>query len=78
MRARNVLKRVLQRGMDAGEFRMMPLEMLADVLFAPILMLAIRRHSVDLCGTKVTDPEAYLQTHFELTLHGISAQGSAR
>lgn len=76
-RARNVLKRVLQRGMDSGEFSSMPLEMLADVLFAPILMLAVRRHSVDLCGSKITDPEAYLQTLFELTLHGLLSRSPA-
>jgi len=51
--------------------------MLADVLFAPILMLAIRRHSVDLCGTHITDPEAYLKTHIDLTLHGLYGRSSA-
>ena len=71
-RARGLLKRVLQRGIDAGEFRPMNLEMSADVLFAPILMLAIRRHSVDLCGSTSTDPELYLKTHMELALHGLS------
>ena len=76
-RARNLLKRVLQRGVDAGEFRAMPVDMVAEVLFAPILMLAIRRHSVDLCGSITTDAEAYLKTHFELTLHGLLGNRNA-
>jgi len=70
-RARSLLKRVLQRGIDAGEFRPLALDMAADVLFAPILLLAIRRHSVDILGSTTTDPELYLETHFELALRGL-------
>lgn len=77
-RARNLLKRVLQRGIAAGEFRSMPVDMVADVLFAPILMLAIRRHSVDMCGATTIDAETYLQTHFELTLHGLVSSSNSR
>ena len=70
-RGRDLVKRVLQRGVDSGEFRAIPLELAADVLFAPMLMLAIWRHSLDACGVVARDPEAYIKTHFDLALHGL-------
>ena len=70
-RGRDLVKRVLQRGIDAGEFRAMPLDTAADVLFAPMLMLAIWRHSLDACGVVARDPEVYIKTHFDLALHGL-------
>lgn len=70
-RGRVLIQRVLQRGIDAGEFRPLPVEMAADVLFAPVLMLAIWRHSMDACGIAARDPEAYLKTHLALSLDGL-------
>ena len=37
---------------------------------APLLMLAISRFSLRLCGPQVA-PETYLETHFELLLQGL-------
>ena len=70
-RGRDLFKRVLQRGMDTGEFRSMPPDLAADVLFAPMLMLAIWRNSLDACGVVARDPEVYIKTHFDLALHGL-------
>ena len=70
-RGRDLVKRVLQRGVDSGEFRALPLDLAADVLFAPMLMLAIWRHSLDACGVVARDPDDYIKTHFDLALHGL-------
>ena len=70
-RGRDLFKRVMQRGVDSGEFRPMPQELVADVLFAPMLMLAIWRHSLDACGVVARDPDVYIKTHFDIALHGL-------
>jgi len=70
-RGRALLRSALQRGIDAGEFRPVDVEATVDVIIAPLLMLAISRFSLRLCGQEVA-PEAYLDAHFALLLHGLS------
>ena len=69
-RGRNLLRQALQRGVAAGEFRSIDVEAAIDVIFAPVLMLAIWRHSMGVCG-KEQDPDTYLNTHLDLLLSGL-------
>lgn len=72
IRVRRLLGGVLQRGMAAGEFRSLPLEATIDVVFAPLLMLAIWRFSMGpCCAQSANDPAAYLKTHLDLLLAGL-------
>lgn len=72
MRGRRLLGGVLERGMAAGEFRRLPVETTIDVVFAPLLMLAIWRFSMGpCCAQAASDPTAYLDTHLDLLLHGL-------
>ena len=72
LRGRRLLGSVLQRGMAAGEFRNLPLETTIDVVFAPLLMLAIWRFSMGPCWAQsANDPAAYLETHLDLLLAGL-------
>jgi AcrR family transcriptional regulator len=81
VRGRDLMRRTLQRGIAAGEFRAVDVETAIDAIFAPVLLMVIWRYSLGLCcGTK-HDPQTYLQTHFDLTLNGILAParpGAAR
>ena len=72
-RGRALLGRVLQRGVEQGEFRRLDVETAVDVIFAPLMMLVIWRSTLSYCGREI-DPEAFLQTHFELLLDGLLAQ----
>lgn len=71
VRIRDLLRRVLQRGMASGEFRTLDVESCIDVILAPPLMLAIWRHSLLPQGCGKEEPEMYLRTHLELLLNGL-------
>ena len=73
-RGRALLRTTLQRGIAGGEFRPVDVEAAIDVIIAPLLMLAISRFSIRLCGQEVS-PEAYLETHFALLLYGLQGAG---
>lgn len=70
-RGRELMRRVLQRGIDAGEFRPVKVDMAIDVIFAPVLMMLIWRYSLGACGCGSHDPEAYLETHLDLVQCGL-------
>ena len=73
LRGRSILRRALQRGIAAGEFRNVDLETAIDVIFAPVLMMVIWQYSMGIgCGTE-NNPSTYLQNHLELTLGGLSS-----
>jgi len=76
-RGRALMRRVLELGIAAGEFRPTDIEVAIDVIFAPVLMLAIWRYSLGPCGCGGHDPVQFLQTHIDLALHGLSARSSA-
>lgn len=44
-----------------------------DVIFAPLMMLVVWRFSFYYCGRQ-PDPETFLQTHFDLLVHGLRQQ----
>jgi AcrR family transcriptional regulator len=73
-RGRELLRRILVRGIAAGEFRNVDVETAIDVIFAPVLMLLIWRYSLGACGCGGHDPEVYLDTHLDLALHGLVAR----
>ena len=64
---------VIQRGIDSGEFRPVPLEFVPRIACAPVNMLMLWRHSFDLCGGNVIDPIAYLDAHTDLLVNGLKA-----
>ena len=70
-RGRDLMRRTLQRGIESSEFRSVDLETTIDVIFAPVLMMVIWRHSLGSCGCGSHDPAAYLATHLDLTLRGL-------
>ncbi len=74
-RGRELMRRVLLRGMASGEFRAIEVETAIDVIFAPVIMMLIWRYSLGACGCGSHDPATYLKTHLDLVLNGIA--GSA-
>ncbi len=73
VRGRDLMRRTLQRGIAAGEFRVVDVETAIDVIFAPVLMLVIWRYSLGACCGGKHDPQVYLQTHLDLAVNGLSA-----
>jgi AcrR family transcriptional regulator len=70
VRGRSLLRSALRRGIDNGEFREMDVESCIDVIIAPLLMLIIWRYSFCFCGNDI-QPEAYIDTHFDLLINGL-------
>lgn len=76
-----VLAGILQRGIERGEFRALPPQAAAHALMAPLIFMALHRHSLGACrvhGAVAIDPHALLQTHLELVLHGLELRAPAR
>ena len=67
----------VQRGIERGEFRPMPLHEVAHALMAPIIFMAIHRHSFGACpvhGGVEVDPTVVLDTHLDLVLRGLEVR----
>lgn len=71
----NLIGRILQRGITSGEFRPMDLPYGVYLVLAPMLFLAMWRHSVGSgCGSpQQLDPKKYLAAQLDMLLHGFSA-----
>ena len=70
VRGSALLRKVLQRGIERGEFRTLDLETAIDVIYAPLMMLVVWRSSMRFCA-RDTDPATYLKTHFDLLVQGL-------
>ena len=68
-----LIERVLQRGMDRGEFRPIDLRYGVYVVMAPILFLAMWKHSWGHCCEAPTQlvPEDYLAIQLDNILNGL-------
>jgi len=70
-----LIERILQRGVARGEFRPMDLTYGVYLVLAPMLFLAMWRHSLGACcGSQAQlDPQKYLAAQLDMLLHGFSA-----
>lgn len=70
-----MLSMVLQRGIDSGEFRTVPLAHTVDALLAPLLTTMIFSHSFGqlpgCCIGSTKDPLGFLKDALDLVLHGL-------
>ncbi|MBK6594812.1 MAG: TetR/AcrR family transcriptional regulator [Burkholderiales bacterium] len=74
----DLLRRVLQRGVDRGEFRPIDLRYGIYTVLAPMLFLATWKHSLGTCiGTEAIDPEQYFRVQVDTLLHGITQEQAA-
>ncbi len=65
------------RGIETGEFRPMPLHEVAHALIAPLIFMAVHRHSFGACpvhGAVEVDPRTMLDTHLDLVLRGLEVR----
>lgn len=80
--AERLLSSAVQRGIDRGEFRPMPLPAAAHALMAPIIFMVLHQHSIGACpvhGADAPSPQLMLQTYLELVLRGLETRpGPAR
>jgi len=68
-----LIRRILQRGMDSGEFRPLDLDYAVFSLVAPMIFLMMMKHSLGACAPQdyPLDPERYVRSQCETLLMGL-------
>ncbi|HMR29961.1 MAG TPA: TetR/AcrR family transcriptional regulator [Geminicoccaceae bacterium] len=62
---------IVRRGIEQGEFRPIDAEHAARLLMAPLLFLALWRHSFARVAPGPLDPIAFCRAHLDMALHGL-------
>jgi AcrR family transcriptional regulator len=78
--AHRLLAGALQRGIDSGEFRPVPVADAVHVLIAPPLFLALHRHSIGACPVQgvTLDERSVIETQIDLMLKGLEVRQPRR
>jgi TetR/AcrR family transcriptional regulator len=73
MPAHRLITGTLQRGIERGEFREVPLDETTHTLIAPLLFQALHKHSVGACRVlgPQPSPTRLIDTQIDLMLHGL-------
>jgi AcrR family transcriptional regulator len=71
--ATDLLGRTLQRGIDRGEFRALPVVEVTQALFAPLIFMALHKHSFGACPAEglSMNCDGVIETHIDLMLNGL-------
>lgn len=71
----HLLRRVIERGIERGDFRPTNLDYAAYSLISPMIFLLMWKHSLGPCcpATREIDPEQFINTQADLILHGLVA-----
>lgn len=77
--ATDLLGRTLQRGIDRGEFRALPVVEVTQALFAPLIFMALHKHSFGACPAEglAMNCDGVIETHIDLMLNGLLTQQDA-
>jgi AcrR family transcriptional regulator len=77
--AHRLFRGIVERGIERGEFRALPVNAVAHAMIAPMIFLALHRHSIGACDVacgEPVDPRALLDTQIELLLNGLTRQAA--
>jgi len=71
-----LLAAVLERGMQAGEFRQVDPMLAVQVLIGPMLHMVLYKHSFGACAMHVPpfDPERVIELELDVFIHGLLAR----
>ena len=74
----DLLRRVLQRGVDRGEFEPLDLKYGVYIVLAPMLFLAMWKHSLGTCSAPGMDidPDHYITVQVETILQGLTKRSA--
>jgi AcrR family transcriptional regulator len=76
--AHRLISGTLQRGIQRGEFRVVPVNEATHALIAPMLFQALHKHSVGACPVMGPDmsPSRQIETQIDLMLHGLEQRAA--
>ena len=68
-----LIRRIVERGIQRGEFRPVPLDYIVHVVLAPMIFLMMWKHSVGACipDSVGLRPELYMQAQVDNVLYGL-------
>ena len=68
-----LLRSILQRGVDRGEFCPMDTNKSVFSMIAPMIFLMMWKHSMGACAASadIIDPQAFIHMHVDFLLHGM-------
>ena len=70
----NLLRRILERGMDSGEFRPMNAETAVHTIVAPMIFLMIWENAMTAYSSSLSmSPLEFLEHQIDVLLHGLVA-----
>jgi AcrR family transcriptional regulator len=75
-RGRKLVARAVRLGIDAGEFRELPVDQIVRLMLAPVLLMAIWRYSFEFCDSARLEPDSYLKLHVDVLLNGLRRNGA--
>ena len=69
----DLIRRMLQRGIDRGEFQVADIDYAIYSLIAPMIFLIMMKHSLGACAPQgfALEPERYIASQIETLLHGF-------
>lgn len=75
----DLIRRMLQRGVDRGEFQVADIDYAIYSLIAPMIFLIMMKHSIGACVPQgyPLDPERYIAAQIETLLHGFCVRPRA-
>ena len=71
-----LIRRILQRGMDRGEFRQLDLDCAVFSVLAPMIFIMLTRHSQGVClpDPMALEPKRYIASQLDIILYGLGAK----
>jgi len=68
-----LIRAIVERGIASGEFRPIDSNEAVDLVFAPLMMIALWNHSLGAFEPRRADPRKLLDTHLDMLRRGLSA-----
>lgn len=73
-----LIRKILSRGIDSGEFRPLDVDHAVHTLVAPMIFLMMWKNSMGSCtaNSQFLDPERFIQLQVDVLLHGIQIKNA--
>jgi AcrR family transcriptional regulator len=73
-RALGIIAGIIDRGVASGEFRAVKGRDVAPLVVAPLLLMAVWRHTFEPVSPGLIDPQAVIANHLDTLLQGLAAE----
>jgi len=72
--AHGLMRSVLLRGQQSGEFRAGDVDTWQQLVFSPFILFAVWRHSLACCDARAGAPEEYIEAALDFVLRGLRSE----